>query len=132
MMQSSHSGAVRPQTYPGTMDLSLSSRMVAGDVVVEVCGEIDVGSSQRLREALVAMIHEGGPRLIVDLDKVELIDSTGLGVLVGVLKKVRDRDGSLTLVCSNDGLLRVFELTGLTKVFVIQSTVAAATGDAPV
>lgn len=131
MTSFSHSQTAPRRTYPGAMDLSLSTRVLADDVVVEVSGEIDVSSSQRLREQLVELVNDHGGRLVVDLDKVEFIDSTGLGVLVGVLKRVRAHDGSLALVCSNDGLLRLFDMTGLTKVFTIHPSVAEATGGAP-
>lgn len=131
MASFSHSRGAPLRTYPVTMDLSVSTRLVADDLVVEVSGEIDVSSSQRLRERLVELVDDDGERLVVDLDNVEFIDSTGLGVLVGVLKRVRAHDGSLALVCSNEELLRLFDMTGLTKVFTIHPSVAAATGGAP-
>jgi anti-sigma B factor antagonist len=53
---------------------------------------------------------------------VEFLDSTGLGVLVGGLKKVRAHDGSLQLVCSQERLLKIFRITGLAKVFVIHES----------
>ena len=51
------------------------------------------------------------------MEKVEFLDSTGLGVLVGGLKKVRAHDGSLDLVCTQERLLKIFRITGLAKVF---------------
>ena len=57
--------------------------------------------------------------LVIDMEAVEFLDSTGLGVLVGGLKKVRAHDGSLELVCNQDRLLKIFKITGLAKVFVI-------------
>lgn len=110
------------------MDLSLSTRETAGGLVVDVSGEIDVYTSPKLRERLVALVTEGANRLVVNLDDVEFIDSTGLGVLVGVLKRIRARDGSMSLVCSQDALLRVFRITGLEKVFTIHGSVDEAIG----
>jgi anti-sigma B factor antagonist len=109
------------------MDLSLSTREDAGTLVVDIGGEIDVYTSPKLRERLVGLVGEGARRLVVDLEDVEFIDSTGLGVLVGVLKRMRAREGSMSLVCSQDGLLRVFRITGLEKVFSIYPSVVAAT-----
>jgi anti-sigma B factor antagonist len=63
---------------------------------------------------------------------VEFIDSTGLGVLVGMLQRIRARDGSMSLVCSRDGLLRVFRITGLEKVFTIHGSLEEATEDAAI
>ena len=60
------------------------------------------------------------------MEAVEFLDSTGLGVLVGGLKKVRAHDGSLELVCTQDRLLKIFRITGLAKVFVIHDSADAA------
>ncbi len=113
------------------MELSLSTRESAGTLVVDVGGEIDVYTSPKLRERLVGLVDEGATSIVVDLDDVEFIDSTGLGVLVGVLKRVRSRGGSLGLVCSREGLLRVFTITGLEKVFAIYPSVDEATQPSP-
>ncbi len=64
--------------------------------------------------------------IVVDLEKVDFLDSTGLGVLVGGLKRVRSHDGSLQLVCTHEKILKIFRITGLTKVFPIHSSVADA------
>src|SRR6478752_3012178 len=60
-------------------------------------------------------------QLVVNMEKVEFLDSTGLGVLVGGLKRVRAHDGSLDLVCTQERILKIFRITGLTKVFGIHS-----------
>lgn len=110
--------------------MTLRTRLVGESVVVDVRGQIDVSSTERLRTTLVDLVNDVDCRLVVNLDETEFIDSTGLGVLVGVLKRVRARDGSLALVCGNDDLLRVFEMTGLTKVFAIHASVVDATSSA--
>jgi anti-sigma B factor antagonist len=60
------------------------------------------------------------------MDKVEYLDSTGLGVLVGGLKRVRAHDGSLDLVCTQERILKIFRIAGLTEVFGIHETVNQA------
>lgn len=95
--------------------------------VLSVSGEVDVATAPRLRERLVALVGEGRTRIVVDLERVDFIDSTGLGVLVGALKRVRTNDGDLALVCTGPRILKVFEITGLTKVFAIHRTVDDAT-----
>ena len=65
--------------------------------------------------------------MVIDLDGVDFLDSTGLGVLVGGLKRVRSYDGDLTLVCTSPRILKVFELTRLTQVFKISASVDEAT-----
>jgi anti-sigma B factor antagonist len=60
------------------------------------------------------------------LDKVGFLDSTGLGVLAGGLKRVRAHDGSLDLACTQQRILKIFRITGLTEVFGIYQTVDQA------
>ena len=62
------------------------------------------------------------------MEKVDFLDSTGLGVLVGGLKKVRAHDGSMRLICNQERLLKIFRITGLAKVFTIHDTESSALG----
>lgn len=108
------------------MDLTLATKDEGDRTVVEVGGEIDVYTAPKLREQLVDLVNAGRYHLIVDMEGVEFLDSTGLGVLVGGLKRVRAHDGSLRLVCTQERILKIFRITGLTKVFPIHDTVAEA------
>jgi anti-sigma B factor antagonist len=108
------------------MDLDLNVREEGSYSVLEVAGEIDVYTAPKLREKLIELVNEGKFHLVVDLEKVDFLDSTGLGVLVGGLKRVRNHDGSLELVCTQDKILKIFRITGLTKVFPIHASVADA------
>jgi anti-sigma B factor antagonist len=107
-------------------DLSVAIRPEGDRTVVAVSGEIDVYTAPKLREHLIDLVSGGHYHLIVDLEGVDFLDSTGLGVLVGGLKRVRSHDGSLDLVCSQDRILKIFRITGLTKVFTIHDSVSAA------
>ena len=108
------------------MDLSLSTRTEGDRTIVEVGGEIDVYTAPRLREQLVDLVADGKYHLVVDMERVDFLDSTGLGVLVGGLKRVRAHDGSLDLVCTQERILKIFRITGLTKVFGIHDSVDEA------
>ena len=108
------------------MDLTLETREADGKTVVAVGGEIDVYTAPKLRDKITELVGEGVYDLVIDLSAVEFLDSTGLGVLVGGLKKVRAHDGSLMLVCNQDRLLKIFRITGLAKVFVIHDDAASA------
>ena len=108
------------------MDLSLETRQVDDYTVIEVGGEIDVYTAPKLRERIIELVDEGQYHLVVDLEKVEFLDSTGLGVLVGGLKRVRGHDGSLQLVCTQERLLKIFRITGLSKVFAIHGSQSEA------
>jgi len=94
--------------------------------VLSVRGEVDVYTAPRLREKLVELVSQGRHQIVIDLEGVDFLDSTGLGVLVGGLKRLRSHSGDLDLVCTQHRILKVFEITGLTKVFAIHDTVEAA------
>ena len=109
------------------MDLGLDVTERNGIAVLAVRGEVDVYTAPRLREKLVELVSEGKQKIVVDLEGVDFLDSTGLGVLVGGLKRARSHEGDLSLVCTQHRILKVFEITGLTKVFDIHDSVDAAT-----
>ena len=108
------------------MDLGLNVKEQGKYTVLSVLGEVDVYTAPKFRERLIELVTEGKHHIVVDLDGVDFLDSTGLGVLVGGLKRVRSHDGELVLVCTKSRILKVFEITGLTKVFSIYDTVDAA------
>jgi anti-sigma B factor antagonist len=108
------------------VELSLSTRTQQAHTVLEVGGEIDVYTAPQLRERLIELVEGGKAHIVVDMEQVEFLDSTGLGVLVGGLKRVRAHDGSLALVCAQERILKIFRITGLEKVFGIFPTVEEA------
>ena len=77
------------------MDLSLETRQEDGRTIIEVGGEIDVYTAPKLRDKITELVGNGDYNLVIDMEKVDFLDSTGLGVLVGGLKKVRAHDGSM-------------------------------------
>jgi anti-sigma B factor antagonist len=115
------------------VDLKLGHYDRDGIEVVDVEGEVDINTAPRLRELLIDLVSKTSYQLVINLDKVGFLDSTGLGVLVGSLRRVRTHDGSLDLVCTQEQILRIFRITGLTEVFSIYETVdqaiAAAKGE---
>lgn len=108
------------------MELDVRTETVGGDCVVTVTGEVDVYTSPSLKERLVEAADEGCTKIIVSLDGVGFIDSSGLGVLVGLLRRVKERGGKLVLVCSREQILKIFRITGLDKVFPIVGSVDEA------
>jgi anti-sigma B factor antagonist len=108
------------------VELSVTTSRQGDVTVVNVAGEVDVYTAAQLRAALDEEVAAGHVELVVDLDEVTFLDSTGLGVLVGRLKLVRNQSGWLRLVCSNERILRVFRITGLDKVFGIHGSVDEA------
>lgn len=108
------------------MELTVTSRQEGARTVITVNGEIDVYTAPSLRERLNELVSAGQYDLVVDMGGVEFLDSTGLGVLVGGLKRVRSHEGTLRLVCAQEKILKVFRITGLTKVFPIHATLEEA------
>jgi anti-sigma B factor antagonist len=112
------------------MELALTARSFADRTVLEVGGEIDVYTAPALREKIVSLVDGGAKMLIVDLARVEFLDSTGLGVLVGALKRLRNAGGSFGVVCDQERLLKIFRITGLDRVLDLYDSVESASAAA--
>jgi anti-sigma B factor antagonist len=107
---------------PGTMAIELAFETSArdGQTWLVVRGEIDAYTSPRLRERLGELMDQGRFNLVVDLESVEFMDSTGLGVLVSSLKRAKEHDGNIALVCSRPQIVRVLSITGLDRIFEVR------------
>ncbi len=101
------------------MDLSLRVRKEGDCTIVDVGGELELHNAPQLREELRAICDVDAPRLVVDLSHVSFIDSSGIGVLVGGLKRAREHGGTFALVCPQPRVRRVFEITGLLQAIPI-------------
>jgi len=94
--------------------------------VVTVAGEIDIATYRRLRAALIEAVDDGPGTVVVDMAGVEWIDSTGLGSLVGALKRARDKGGTVQVAGAPDRIAKHFRVTGLSKLFGMHASVEAA------
>lgn len=90
--------------------------------VIELGGEVDLYTAPEFKERLVELIEAGKKHIVVDLSTATFIDSTTLGVLVGGVKRLRPAGGGLALVCSDQNITKIFEITGLDRVFAIHDT----------
>jgi anti-sigma B factor antagonist len=109
------------------VELSLATRVVAGHTVLEVGGEVDVYTAPKLRERIAELLDSGVKAVVVDLGRVEFMDSTGLGVLVGGLRKARAGQATFGVVCRQEPLLKIFRITALDQVLPLYKSVDAAT-----
>jgi anti-sigma B factor antagonist len=101
--------------------------ITAGDcAVLRMAGEMDVYTSPKLRQQVADLAENGTIHVIADLRGIEFLDSTGLGALVGSLKRLRIREGSLMIVTSGGRILKLFQITGLTRAFALHSCVMDA------
>jgi anti-sigma B factor antagonist len=108
------------------MDLELETTQRDGVAVLSLRGEIDVYTAPRMRQAIVDLVDAGSRNIVIDMEKVDFLDSTGLGVLVEGLKRVRTRGGSLSLVVTQDKIVKIFDITGLNKAFPIHGSLEEA------
>jgi anti-sigma B factor antagonist len=97
-----------------------------GVVVVEVDGQLIVGNRQELKQKVLDALEAGSRKFLIDFTKTGYIDSSGLGVLVSLSKKIRDEGGDLRLAGLNDDLKTLFELTKLDTLFAITDSAAEA------
>jgi anti-sigma B factor antagonist len=105
--------------------LDIEVRNERGVVIAAVAGEIDVSTVAQFRECLLELADNGGT-LIVDLDRVMFIDSSGLGALVATARRVAERGGALYAVCSQPQPRRLLWMTGVDKKIPLAATVAGA------
>ena len=104
-------------TYPRGFEVAVSS-CDQGPLVL-VTGELDVFTGPRLQEQLQELIDNGVNTVTVDLGSLDFIDSTGLSVLVGALRQLRQHQGDLVLKAPSRWTYKLLETTGLTKIFVV-------------
>lgn len=109
------------------MNLAISTDTIDGVRVIHVGGELDVYTAPRLKEALAEALN-GGDRFVLDLSRVQFIDSTGLGVLVAGQQQARVASSDFFLVLDDPYLLKIFRITGFDGVFSIFPQVADALG----
>ena len=113
-------------------DLHLETIGPYGDcAVIKAGGEVDVHTAPALRAGIRDLVDKGVRHVIVDASAVTFIDSTGLGVLVGGLKRLHAHEGELALATNQERIVRLCQLTGLARYFPPYKTVADAIGDNP-
>jgi anti-sigma B factor antagonist len=103
--------------------LKISTAKAGDFMVISLEGEVDVYSASMLREEIINQVDAGEYNVVINLGKVAFLDSTGLGVLVGGLKRVKTHDGQLGIICNQEKILRIFRITGMDKIFPIYSGV---------
>lgn len=109
------------------MELKMATRSVGEWAILDVEGEVDIYTAPSLRDQVSGLVDEGRSKIVVNLLGVGFMDSSGLGALVAALKRVKERDGDLRVVCDEGPVRRVLSITGLQQVFSVFPTVEAAT-----
>ena len=102
------------------MNFDISTeRLDDNSYVIALAGEVDLYTAPEFKQQLLEVIGQGAKDVIVDFSDTTFIDSTTLGVLVGGVKRLRTNEGQLSLVCSDRNITKIFEITGLDRVFTI-------------
>ena len=105
------------------MNFDIKTEQLSDDsYVISLAGEVDLYTAPEFKQQLLEVIGQGGKEVVVDFSNTTFIDSTTLGVLVGGVKRLRSNDGQLSLVCSDRNITKIFEITGLDRVFTIYPT----------
>ena len=108
------------------LEIEVNARPAGKAQLVEVRGEIDLYTAPRVKDCIHGLIDRGHVHLIVDLDRVRYMDSTGLGILMSALKRVEEKAGRIVLICNNARVLKIFKLTGFIQSFSIFGSEAEA------
>src|SRR4029077_14078718 len=107
-------------SHGGPMNFDIKTEQLGNDAyVISLAGEVDLYTAPEFKQQLLEVIGQGGKQVVVDFSNTTFIDSTTLGVLVGGVKRLRTNDGQLSLVCSDRNITKIFEITGLDRVFTI-------------
>ena len=114
------------------IEFAIDDRRAGEDThVVAVTGEIDLFTAPQFKQRMSQPIDAGRSNVVVDLTETTFIDSSSLGVLIGAHRRLKQRNGSLVVVCDNDAIVKTFKITGLDGVFtLVRSLDDALDGDA--
>jgi len=105
------------------MNFDINTEQLGDDAfVISLSGEVDLYTAPEFKQQLLDVIAKGAKDVVVDFSNTTFIDSTTLGVLVGGVKRLRTNEGQLSLVCSDRNITKIFEITGLDRVFTIYPT----------
>ena len=103
------------------MNISIEMKENEQVTKVRISGEIDAYTAPKLRENLFQLSEKAGAVMVINLSDVTYMDSTGLGVFVGIYKNICSNNGKLQLLGLSKRLMRLFEITGLTNIMDISS-----------
>ncbi|MBK5252576.1 MAG: STAS domain-containing protein [Peptostreptococcaceae bacterium] len=87
---------------------------------VKISGEVDIYTSDKMNETLNGMVEEKNAEIQIDCKDLSYIDSSGLGVLIGVLKKLKENNKNLVVLNARSNIVKLLSITGLDKIFIIR------------
>ena len=105
------------------MNFHIGEESLPGDlIIIKLEGEVDLYAAPELKDHVNGAIERGKNKLILDLSDATFIDSTTLGILVSGMKRLRPRGGMLAVLCPDPTMARIFDITGLNRMFSVHET----------
>lgn len=102
------------------MSLEIENKIQDSIIEIKPIGEVDIYTSPKLKNQIFALIEERNTDIIIDGESLEYIDSTGLGVLMSIYKKMQENSLNLNIINLKPNIYKLFDITGLNKVFNIR------------
>jgi anti-sigma B factor antagonist len=102
------------------MSLEIESKIQDSIIEIKPIGEVDIYTSPELKNQIFALIEERNNDIIIDCESLDYIDSTGLGVLMSIYKKMQENSLNLEIINLKPNIYKLFDITGLNKVFNIR------------
>ena len=109
-----------------TSGLTIKEQEHEAHVLIEISGEVDIFTCQQLKDTLYQVVDKFGKDMVLECSRLNYIDSTGLGVFVAVLKRVKQIDRSITIINLKDSILKLFLITNLDSLFNIKHSANSA------
>jgi len=103
-----------------TMSLEIENKIQDNIIEIKPIGEVDIYTSPKLKNKIFALIDERNTNILIDGEGLEYIDSTGLGVLMSIYKKLQEKGLNFTIINLKPNIYKLFDITGLNKVFNIR------------
>ncbi len=103
-----------------SLEIKLNSVENSEDIEIIVSGEIDIDSSIKFKDELNAYVDECDGNVFINFENVSYIDSVGLGILLGIMKKVKGKNHNMILLKPQKNVIKLLEITGLNKIIKIQ------------
>ena len=104
---------------PMSQEFELVVTVLEEEAVISVIGELDFSTAPRLREQILELLKGNTSNLVIDLSRMEFVDSSGLGVLVAAMKRIRERNGRLMLRSPSANTSKVLQVSGLDKLLLV-------------
>jgi anti-sigma B factor antagonist len=109
------------------MNFKIGEESLAGGLIlIKLEGEVDLYAAPELKDRVNGAIEAGHKKLVLDLSEATFIDSTTLGILVSGMKRLRPRGGMLAVLCPDPTMARIFDITGLNRMFSVHDTLEGA------